>query len=31
LAICLVVFASPRLLLYQVSTLQAAVRRRTGA
>jgi hypothetical protein len=30
LAICLVVFASPRLLLYQVSTLQAAVRRRTG-
>ena len=28
LAICLVVFASPRLLLYQLSTLQAAVRQR---
>ena len=28
LAICLAVFASPRLLLYQVSTLQAAVRER---
>lgn len=28
LAVCLVVFASPRLLLYQVSTLQAAVRTR---
>ena len=28
LAICLAVFASPRLLLYQVSTLQAAVRSR---
>lgn len=31
LAICLVVFASPRLLLYQVSTLQAAVRPRDEA
>jgi glycosyl transferase family 87 len=31
LAICLAVFASPRLLMYQVSTLQAAVRQRGGA
>lgn len=31
LAVCLAVFASPRLLLYQVSTLQAAVRSRGGA
>ena len=31
LAICLVVFASPRLLLYQLSTLQAAVRSRDEA
>jgi hypothetical protein len=30
LAICLAVFASPRLLLYQLSTLQAAVRTRGG-